>query len=318
VTLEITLAPPDVRHVEHVLPHQLRTWSGQVREVLCVIDSRPIPGLPDPGWRHWTRELIDIVTAFCEPLPHARVTTVDYGTTVARSVSSRFFGGKRIPAKTYRGGPFYAYFFGLHTATNDHILHLDSDMMFGGGSQTWAAEALALLEERTDVLACQPLPGPPTERGEIFAAGAEPERHASLAFRFATFTTRYFLLDRRRLIERVGSLDVSRHPPVRRRVGVRSWLRGFVDLAPRDRLRLLTLSTLPYELPERLIAEAMTRAGLHRVDFLGREPGMWTLHPQLRSERYYEHLPELVRRIERGAITEAQRGHYDLHGSMLS
>lgn len=317
VTLEITLAPPDLRHAEHILPHQLRMWAGQVREILCVVDLRPVPGLPDPMWRKGGLELLDLVAGCCSPHSHARHMTVDYGVVPARAVSSMFFRGRPIPAKTSRGGPFYAYFFGLHAAEHDYILHLDSDMLFGGGSQTWVTEAVTLLRGRPDVLVTQPLPGPPTASGRVFAVGATPEPHPFPAFRFQTFTTRYFLLDRRRFLDRIGGLKVRRHPPIRRRVGLHEWLRGLPTLALRDKFRPLTLSTPPFELPERLLGEAMTRAGLYRVDFLGREPGMWSLHPRERPERFYEALPRLIQRIERDDVADPQRGHYDLDESML-
>lgn len=317
MTLEITLAPPDLRHAVHILPHQLGTWARQVREIVCVVDLRPVPGRPDPLWEKHGQELLDVVDACCSRFSHARRETVDYGADASSAISSMFFRGRPLPAKTARGGPFYAYFFGLHAAQYDHILHLDSDMLFGGGSQTWVCEAIDLLRERPDVLVTQPLPGPPTADGGVLADGAKPEPHAYPAFRFETFTTRYFLLDRNRFVDRIGGLDVRRHAPVRRRVGLAEWLRGLRNLSFRDRLRPLILSTPPYELPERLLGEAMTRAGLHRVDFLGSEPGMWTLHPRERPERFYEVLPRLIQRIQSGEISDQQRGHYDLDESML-
>jgi hypothetical protein len=317
VTLEITLAPPDLRHAEHVLPHQLRTWAAQVDEILCVVDLRPVPGRPDQSWEPDGRRIVDLVDACCAPYPHAQRRIVDYGADFTSAVSAFFLRGRPIPAKTYRGGPFYAYFFGLHEATHDYVLHLDSDIMFGGGSQTWVEEAVHLLGSQPDVLVCQPFPGPPREDGLVHAAGAEPEPGPIPAFRFRTITTRYFLIERNRFRERIGGLEVRAHSPVLRRVGVVEWLRGIGDLPLRDRLRPLTLATPRIDLPERLLGEAMDAAGMHRVDYLGRGPGMWTLHPRERTESYYELLPELVGRIERGDVTERQRGYYDLDESML-
>jgi hypothetical protein len=318
VTLEITLAPPDLRHAVHILPHQLGVWGRQVREILCVIDLRPVPGRPDRLWEQRGRELLDVVDTCCSRFSHARRATVDYGSRTSSAVSSMFFRGRPVPAKTARGGPFYAYFFGLHKDQFDYILHLDSDMLFGGGSQTWVREAVCLLRERPDVLVTQPLPGPPTADGGVHAEGAKQERYAYPAFRFETFTTRYFLLDRNRFLDRIGGLEVRQHAPLRRRVGLAEWVRGLPNLSFRDRLRPLTLSTPPYELPERLLGEAMNRAGLYRIDFLGNEPGMWSLHPRERPERYYEVLPALIQRIESGDISDRQRGHYDLDESMLA
>jgi hypothetical protein len=317
VTLEITLAPPDLRHAEHVLPHQLRTWSAQVDEILCVIDLRPVPGRPDPTWDSNGGRLIELVDGCCASYPHARRRNVDYGSEFADAISAFFLAGRPVPAKTYRGGPFFAYLFGLHVATHDHVLHLDSDIMFGGGSQTWMQEALQLLDSRPDALVCQPYPCPPRSDGRVYAAGAEPEPGSVPTLRFKTITTRYFLIDRRRFHERIGSFAVRPHPPVVTRVGLIEWLRGIGDLPLRDRLRPLKLVTPRIDLPERLLGEAMTAAGMYRLDYLGREPGMWTLHPRERTNAYYEFLPELIDRIERGEVTDEQRGHYDLDASML-
>ena len=317
VTLEITLAPPDLRHVEHVLPHQLRIWAQQVSEILCVVDLRPVPGRPDGSWEHDGVRLVELVDACCDRFPHAHRKTVDYGADRARAVGAMFFNGTPPPAKTYRGGPFYAYFFGLHAAGHDHVLHLDSDIMFGGCSQVWLEEAMRLLDERPDALVCQPFPGPPRPDGWVYAAGAEPDAGPIRALRFRTITTRYFLIDRNRFRERIGVLAMRSHSPVLTKVRFGTWLRGIREMPLRDRLRPLRLATPRVDLPERLLGEAMAAAGMHRIDFLGRTPGMWTLHPRERTELYYEALPELIRRIERGDVTAQQRGHYDLHESMF-
>jgi hypothetical protein len=273
VTLEITLAPPDLRHVEHVLPHQLRTWAQQVSEILCVVDLRPVPGRPDTSWELDGKRLMELVDACCDRYPHAYRSTVDYQADMARAVGAMFFNGTPPPAKTYRGGPFYAYFFGLHAARHDHVLHLDSDIMFGGGSQTWLEEAMRLLGERPDVLVCQPFPGPPRPDGRVYAAGAEPDAGSIPALRFRTITTRYFLIDRNRLGERIDGLAIRSHSPVLTKVRFGVWWRGIRNLPLRDRLRPLMLATPRVDLPERLRGEAMAAAGMHRVDYLGASPG---------------------------------------------
>jgi hypothetical protein len=54
-----------------------------------------------------------------------------------------------------------------------------------------------------------------------------------------------------------------------------------------------------------------------RLDFAGREPGMWSLHPAERPPAFLDALPDLVARVEAGDVTDAQRGRFDLHPSML-
>jgi hypothetical protein len=311
--LEITVAPRDLRHLEYVLPHQLRCWAAQVQEIICTADLARTPG---ETVEYDVRALTRFVECCLSGYSHARLAVADYSPATTEAVGAMFFGGRRVPAKTFRAGPFYAYFYGLYAAGNDFVLHLDSDMLFGGGSQTWVAEAVELLREDQDVLLCGPHPGPPRADGTIMQRHHQYARRPT-AFRFDDVTTRVFLIDRHRLRHRVGAVDVRGHPPVRRRVPPATWIRGLRTMPFRDRLRPLVLSTPPYELPERLLGEAMAAAGLYRVAFLGRHPGMWSLHPPDRSERFYASLPTLVERVERGAVTEDQRGHYDVRESML-
>jgi hypothetical protein len=316
VTLEISIAPRDLRHLRATLPHQLRQWAGQVRDIVCTVDLEPTPGEVGLGAQH-EGELLDLVANSLSPYRHGRLEVADYSAATRRAVAARFFGGQPVPAKTARAGPFYAYFFGLYVARCEYVLHLDCDVLFGGGSQTWASEAVALLRERPEVLLCGPLPGPPRTDGTI-AQAAEREPHTSPAFALRTVTSRRFLIDLKRLEERVGPLSVRRHTPRRTRVPLSLWLKGWGRMQLRDRLRPLTLSTLPYDLPERLLGEAMTEAGLRRVDFLGSPPGMWSLHPPDRSERFYESLPTLIERVENGDVSDDQRGNYDVVDSMLA
>ena len=317
MTLEISIAPRDLRHLRETLPHQLRQWAGQVREVVCTVDLEPTPGEAGLGAEHEAR-LLDFIEGCLSSYRHARLEVADYSATTRGAVGDRFFGGQAVPFKTARAGPFYAYFFGLHVARCDYVLHLDCDVFFGGGSQTWTQEAVEVLNERPDVLLCGPLPGPPRADGTIGQAAAEPEPHASPAFAFQTVTSRRFFIDLKRLNDRVGGLSVRRHTPRRTRVPLSLWLKGWRQMQLRDRLRPLTLSTPPYELPERLLGEAMTEAGLRRVDFLGSPPGMWSLHPPDRSERFYESLPRLIERVENGDVSDDQRGNYDVVDSMLA
>jgi hypothetical protein len=232
------------------------------------------------------------------PYPHARVEPVDYSEAAVARVAERFFDGSFVPPKDFRGGPFYTYFYGLLAARHERVLHVDCDMMFGGGSQHWIAEACKILDTRADVLACSPLPGPPTERGRLRTQDALPEPVVPDAFRFDKLSTRLFLLDRRALAA-LGPFPLSW--PVR---------------LP-DKLRALARGGPRYALPEDLVTRAMRRANLVRLDFLGTAPGMWSVHPATRDERFYACLPRLIARIERGDVSDDQRGAYDLSPGML-
>lgn len=289
VTLQISLAPTDLPHALHILPHQLRQLGRQVDEILFIVDLHRSRGKFAEGWEERLPGLRSLIDDCCERFPHARSVDVDYTDTTQSAVSAEFFDGQPVPIKDFRGGPFYAYLFGLHSAQHDHVFHTDSDVFYGGGSTTWVAEAVAILHERTEVLACNPLPGPPTSDGSLRSQDLEPEHMGSVAFRSPALSTRLFLLDRRRL----PPLRQDR-PPLRRALGAR------LDGNP------------PIHVTEMSISRAMARSGLIRIDFLGQAPGMWSLHPPYRSARFYAQLPSIIDAVESGLIPEQQRGHHDV------
>jgi hypothetical protein len=294
VTLQINLAPTDLPTAVHTLPHQLRQWGRQVDEVLFVVDLHRSRGKFAEGWKERLPGLRRLIEDCCARHPHARSVDVDYSWKEKTTVERYFFSGEGMPTKDYRGAPFYAYFFALLAASHDHVLHFDSDMLFGGGSQTWMAEALQILENRSDVLACNPLPGPPTTDGTLRSQTLPRAPGVSPAFRSPALSTRLFVLDRRRITD----LRIER-PTAREALGAR------IDGNP------------PFLPAEGVISRAMARSGLGRLDFLGAAPGMWAIHPPYRSPTFYERLPALVAEIESGDIPDAQRGCHEMEDCLV-
>ncbi len=301
VTLEITVAPTDYPHAVEILPHQLRQWGGQVQEILFTFDLHRTAhgGRFAEGWEERLTPMKELLEGLCGTHPGARVAEVDYSPEKMREVGAVFTGNESVPAKSTNGAPIYPYFHGWHEAGNDLVLHLDSDVMFGGSSQSWIEEAAALLAENPDVLACNPLPGPPTRDGALRREKAPRFAHSSRAYRFQTLSSRLFFIDRKRLRERLLPLRLL--GPIRLLSSAKARLHG----------------NPPFRAPELSISAAMADAGLYRVDLLGADPGMWSLHPPYRSDEFYRELPRLIERIENGDIPEAQRGDYDLNDSMF-
>ena len=299
MTLQISLAPSDLDHVSHVLPHQLRVWAGQVDEILCVLDLKRSWGRfrRGRGGEHALRRAVD---SACAAYPHARSVVVDYGRRRRRLLASAFFGARSIPPKDFRGGPFYSYFFALGAASHDFVFHTDSDVLFGGGSQSWIADGIRVLEEMPEMLVCSPLPGPPTADGRLRQQSGTIEPMGFPAVSFDHLTTRVFFVSRRSLLA-LAPLPLKKKFPGRR-----------------NRVRAFVGRTSVYDLPERLLSDAMKLHGLKRLNVLGPSPGMWTVHLEDRSPRLLRQLPGLVRRVETGDVPEGQRGYYDVQESMLT
>lgn len=298
VTLQVSLAPTDWRHAQHILPHQLRQWGTQVDEVLLTLDVHRSSGRFARGWKEGEERIQALIRECSERHPHVRAEEIDYGENVQQRIAEKYFGRSSLPAKDYRGGPFYTYFYGIHVAGSRWVLHLDSDMMFGGGSQKWVDQAIEVLKADTNILVCSPLPGPPMNEDGLRTQTAPSYSGLPNAFRFSTVSTRLFLLDEQRLRTQICPLRL-RYP------SFRNIVKATVEGNP------------SYDLPENILSDAMKECGLSRVDFLGRSPGMWSLHPPYRNEEFYQRLPEIVERIEEGVVPVEQRGDHDLNDSMV-
>lgn len=299
VTLQINLAHSDLEEALHVLPHQLRRWAGQVSEVVCVIDVPLRDTSAETLARH--ARLQAFVASLAPAYPHLRAVEVDYSEARVREVGAAFYRSGAVPLRDYRDRAIYPYVFALTTPSHDLILHLDADMIFGGGSQTWIGEAVAILQERPDLLACNPLPGPPRADGRLLSQKKPPltDPRGPGYYRFTTLSSRVFLLDRRHLATRLGGL---------RRV----W-------APfKAAVSAMLAGRVPYDGVEGAISKAMRRRGVFRLDFLGSGPGMWSVHPLHRSPAYVRSVPEVIRMVEAEDIPEAQRGEYDLTPAFLA
>ena len=311
--LQINMHPPDVDHVVFTLEHQLRQWHGQVERVLLTVDTRPSRAgrYRARDYDDRLRRLMDHIGRLQSRYSELQVEEVDYSEDAREAVRRRFFSLEReCPEKAFDGGPFYAYFYGLLNANADYVLHMDSDMLFGGGSQTWLAEAIAVMEANPSALFAGPLPGPPRPDGELSEGHGSfpglqnvrlPVRldYPFAAFKFVSVSTRVFLMSMATFDRRLGSLSLVR-PNAKRRIRARLYRQ------------------LPLSMPaEEVLTAAMIRRGLCRIDFLGGGTGMFSLHPPHRSPEFYRRLPELIERIEGGDIPDGQLGEYDINGSMI-
>jgi len=312
--LQINLYPLDARHVSHTLRHELEVWSGQVQRVILTVDTKRSNSGRYRGiaYEEHRRRLFEHIEGFARRFPKIEVTEVDYTPAALEAVRQRYFARSAgYPEKAFDGGPFHAYFHGLLKADADYVVHMDGDMLFGGGSQEWLKEAIGWLEGTADALFAAPLPGPPRADGSLadrhrlsfpgLARLQAPERLAAdyPAYRFPHISTRIFVLDQRRFDSRLGALDLVR-PDLKRRLRAR-----------RD-------CQSPLSMPAgQVLTAAMMRHGLCRIGFLGSGPGMYSLHPPFRSETFYRELPNLIARIGSGDIPEAQRGDYDVNASMI-
>jgi hypothetical protein len=300
VSLQVNLHPLDAPHVAHTLPHQIAAFGPQVGQVLLTVDLHRSQGsrYRIDDYEQKLKSLLGTLDRIAAAEPKVKIVEVDYSPAAMHRVAGDFLGQDFIPKKAHNGSPFYAYLFGLHAAEGNYVLHLDSDMLFGGGSRTWVDEALEKLRQDPSILACNPLPGPPDGNGSLRSQTARPLATPYPAYKFSSVSTRIFLLDKRPIL--AGKWRIPLLQP-----GLSARVQAFINHTP------------PCLALEDCLSGMMVAHGLSRIDFLGRAPGLWTLHPVYRTPGFYRELPRLIERIEAGDIPDEQRGRHDIHDSMF-
>lgn len=296
VTLKISLSPRDHQYIKHLLPHQLKVWYSQVNEVLIVFD---LHGYDTGMYTAIIEDLKGFINELSLTYPAINLVTVDYSAPARKAVSDAYFGSNPVPLKTHRYGPYYSYFYGIYKARYDYILNTDCDMFFGGHSPAWVQQSITLMQSDQDVIACSPHPGPPRKDGKLMDQDGQTDNTPLRKVVFDSFSTRIFFIDRRAFIMHLCPL------PVR--------IAGFTTV-----LRALLRGNPVYMLPEDVITDIMREKGLKRVDFMGAENGLWSLHPPFRNPQFFRDLPLLVFNIENNTIPEQQRGYYDINDSMIN
>jgi hypothetical protein len=309
VTLQVNVAASDLRHAEHTLRHQLRQWRGQVSEVVYTLDTRKSAGPRGARFEEQLPGMKALLGRLSGQDDACRIEEVNYGLEAVESVSRVFFGGADVPAKDCFGAPFLAYFASLLSARNRFVLHMDCDMLFGGGSSNWLDEAIQVFEQRPEVAFMAPLAGPPTDDGllprkvrrgqratQLFGSEPQLERHDPLTYRLRHVSSRIFLMDLERFRGALCPLAPLPAP---------KWTHG------------AALPETPFLPAETVMSRSMQVNGMIRLDMLGSGPGMWFLHPRWRTETFYERLPKLISELDAGRVPPGQHGDYELHADVV-
>src|ERR1700758_4819485 len=104
-TLQINLAPTDLPHLIHTLPHQCRQFGGQVDEILLTLDLHQSTGRYGTAWKQRLPGFLNFVQEQSIGHPKVRTHEVDYSRDAVKTISDQFFGGELMPAKDWHGAP---------------------------------------------------------------------------------------------------------------------------------------------------------------------------------------------------------------------
>ncbi|WP_179374541.1 glycosyltransferase family A protein [Winogradskyella wichelsiae] len=294
VTVQINLAPSDFKHSIHLLPHHLELFSGITEKILLVVDLHKSKGRFSDNWEYGKNKLFSLINSLQKEYKELEVIEVDYSKN--GEIGQTFFNNSFCPVKDFRGGPYYAYLFGIYSCKSEYIFHVDSDIIFSGDSYKWLSEAILKLEENQDIMSCSPLPGPPHPDKIIYNNQIEDQKEP-YSYLFDSFSTRLFLINKAHFIYEMLPLPLEKG-------NLRSRIKGKVE------------GNGIYELPENILTNQLRNKSKYRLDFYG-EPGFYSLHPPYRNEQFYKELPMLIEKVKNDSVPHEQRGHYDVNSSMI-
>ncbi len=294
-TLQINLAPSDYRLAKYLLPHQVETWKDQVDEILLIVDLHRSAGRFGANWEEGKIALFKIIEELGDAV---RVAEVDYSEAAKQRCAGKWTGGRPISEKDFRGGPSYAYFFGLTEAKGRYIFHADADIFFGGRDPKWLAKAIEFYEANEDILFLGPHSGKPTKDGRLLTLPHEQDQRAVNGTRFDFMSTRVFMIDYERFLQQISYFEPKR-PSLR------------------SRIKAKVEGNAAWDLPEHWMSDAMNASGMCRYEFTGEDPGMWSLHPPYRCPEFFEKLPDLVAMVEDDSLPEAQLGNHDVSDALI-
>lgn len=290
VSLQINLAPGDYLHAKYILPHQLKILALQVDEIILTVDTKPSKGRFSIGWKENKVLLYNFLYNEIQPNYNVKIIPVDYSKEKQIQIADYFFGKDQLPEKDFRGGPFYAYFFGLHTAANKFVFHLDSDIFLGGGSKVWVNEAINFFETNQECLIVSPLPGPP-HPDDCLINQLVKNKISPYIYELNGMSTRIFMIDKSILKKSKLTLKKPNF---------------------RNQIKAIIQRNSNADLPEHIISAYLNEHNLKRIDFLGSSSGLWSLHPPYRTKTFYDGLESLITRIEYNDLPKAQNGYYDV------
>ncbi|MGH7517638.1 MAG: hypothetical protein ACREOC_09235 [Gemmatimonadales bacterium] len=292
--LSILVARIDTPFMLQTIPHLVRSCRFPFARRVLVVDTAPL------GRRYRRRPNIgtaEELNACCTQLLQAGVMDaimpIDYSPHYRRRTYQKHFTGLMRQTHSSGGYPILGSIFAIEESRADFLVHFDSDMLlYQDSGFSWIEEGIKLLRDHPDLLAVLPRSGPSSRDGRLRQQeerGQAYEPDVRGIFSFKTFTSRVFLIERRRF---------ERLLPLRPPLPVMELLRNYFTAR----------NTMPEW--EVMVGSRLRKTGFVRAELMS--PRAWTLHPEERGQRFEAALPNVIARVEAGYYPAEQGGYYDL------
>lgn len=291
-SLSINVSRSDIPFMMQTIPHLVKSCQFNFVERVLFIETAQ----PSSLFRHRPGiGSFEQLKECCQKLVNMgvidRLVELDYAKPIRKKLYQKYFDRLLWETHNYRGAPIYGYMFALEFIRGDYVLHFDSDMLLHQKLDfNWIDEGIKLFKEHPDILFVCPLSGPPTSDGSLKQRGVPYQLDPQGFYRFKTFSSRKFLVDRNKLEQ-------------------------FLPLKPewvslRRRIASIFNRKSAIQNWEIMVSSRLEKTKYIRADLSS--PQAWTLHPPDHGATFIQSLPHVIENIERGKYPIEQVGDYDL------
>ncbi|MES2267309.1 MAG: hypothetical protein V4520_11135 [Bacteroidota bacterium] len=294
VTLQINISPGDINYAHLTVPALVSQHTNIKKRLLVVDRCRPQKTtILDPDVRFPAEKFekdAQTITSIANNLLAVGVVSdlyfLDPGDPVIKRLSEKYLRGLYETTHGAGGMVNMGYWIGFDLPNTKYLLHYDGDiMLYQQPGYDWVKNAINEMEPKPEVLMAVPRLCPPIAADMPSAHEGRPFQSYDNYWINDWFSTRHFLLDKRRLEKCL--------PLVRGRVMIELLIRKYAGRAfPLD--------------PEILMFKSLSPRGVKRL--MLKSQNVWLLHPVIKSPAFLEKLPQIIAAISAGKYPEEQKG----------
>jgi len=276
VSFTVNTCVTDVPFLEKTLRHVFRSLDFAFSERLIAYDPGNPMGKYDSRRRGDPAALLKIFERLQTDGLIDRVDTIPWDEASQAAVLKKYFGRDDIALKDFSGAPIYQYLYALDQCTGEYVFHMDSDMLFHTTpGESWIEQGIEVMRREPRVVFTTCRGGPPQARNRLERLlkrplGRQPAKGWAKA---DSLSTRYFLMDRRRFLDKLLPIVQAR----------------------------------PTEPLEDSLTHTLKLRGLERWTTTGTEN--WSIHPWKHDDNYIAHLDDLIWAVEQGVYPFVRTGY---------
>ena len=303
-TLSIFAARTDLPFMLPMVRHIVKMSRYPFVEKFLAIDTAPLTG--DKVFRKGIGTLEELREC-CDRLIAEgvvdRAVDINYDPAYRDRVYRKHLGAPVRQTHNYKGYPILGSAFKIETSASDYALHYDGDMLiYQEPDYSWIEAGIEMMREHPEIIAIRPLTGPPLDGGSrLLAQKNEFDRHPDGFYRFKFFSSRCYLIDRKRF-DKILPLPIL----------WRKFQKAWMNVLPIGLQTLICYISGKGFLESWEILVSRRLEDGYYVRAVLDSPKAWVLHTPDHGPEFVRALPDIIQKVESGWYPPEQAGKYDL------